>query len=326
MTDKLGWGLLSTAHINRRLIPVIKSSPHSRLVAVASRDPATADAYARQWGIGRAHGSYEALLADPEINIVYISLPNHLHAEWAIRALTAGKHVLCEKPLALSLGEIDAMTAAARQTGRVLAEAFMYRHHPQTLRVQEIVDSGALGTIRLLKGAFTFTLQRPHDIRLRSETGGGSIWDAGCYPISYTRLITGSEPREAFGWQVVGPGGVDETFVGALRFPGDMHAQFDCGFRAAPRSYIEVVGSEAALIIPVPFTPHRDERIHLRRGDAIETIEIAGGELYEGEVNDIADAARFGKPPRISLEDSRGNVAAILGLLEAARTGKPATI
>ena len=202
------------------------------MLAVASRSISSAEAYAREWNIPRAHGSYEALLADPEIDVIYNSLPNHLHAEWTIKALRAGKHVLCEKPFALTLAEVDAMSQAARETGKVLAEAFMYRHHAQTLKVKEIVDSGALGKLQLIKGAFTFTLTREGDIRSKKETGGGSIWDVGCYPISYARMIVGAEPVEVFGWQVTGQGGTDDSFIGQMRFEDGIHAQFDSGFKS----------------------------------------------------------------------------------------------
>src|SRR5512147_3048618 len=158
MERKLNWGLLSTAQINSALIRPLNASPRTRLLAVASRSQSSADAYAREWKIPRAHGSYEALLADPEIDVIYNSLPNHLHAEWTIKAVVAGKHVLCEKPLALSVAEVDAMEAAAQKHGRVVAEAFMYRHHPQTLKVQELVKSGSLGTLKLIHGSFSFVL------------------------------------------------------------------------------------------------------------------------------------------------------------------------
>jgi D-xylose 1-dehydrogenase (NADP+, D-xylono-1,5-lactone-forming) len=319
----LNWGLLSTARINRAVIPPLRSSVRNRLAAVASRNQASADAYAREWKIGRALGSYDALLNHPEIDVVYVSLPNHLHAAWSIRALRAGKHVLCEKPLALSLDEVDAMTAAAQETGRVLAEAFMYRHHPQTLKVKEIVAAGQLGRLQLIKGAFTFALQREGDIRLRKETGGGSIWDVGCYPISYARLIAGTEPLEVFGWQTVGAGGADMTFVGQLRFPADLLAQFDSGFSSPQRSYMEIVGSEGVLHVPTPFKPGPTEKIVLTRGGQDQEIDMPGRELYIGEVEDMADAILLGKPPRVSLDDSRGTIATILGLIQSAETGRP---
>src|SRR5512142_2028017 len=172
----LNWGLLSTAHINRALIPPLQVSKRNQLLAVGSRTQETADSYAREWKIPRAYGSYEALLADPEIDVVYNSLPNHLHAEWTIKAVKAGKHVLCEKPLALSVAEVDAIQAAARKHGRLVAEAFMYRHHPQTLEVQELVKSGSLGILKLVRGSFTYTLSGEGNIRADPALGGGSIW------------------------------------------------------------------------------------------------------------------------------------------------------
>jgi predicted dehydrogenase len=325
MDKILNWGLLSTAKINRALINPLRASKHTRLLAVASRSISSAESYAREWNIPRAHGSYEALLADPEIDVIYNSLPNHLHAEWTIKALRAGKHVLCEKPFALTLAEVDAMSQVARETGKVLAEAFMYRHHAQTLKVKEIVDSGVLGKLQLIKGAFTFTLAREGNFRWMSEAGGGSIWDVGCYPISYARMIVGADPVEVFGWQVTGPGGADESFIGQMRFEGGVHAQFDSGFKSPNRSMIEIVGAEASLTIPAPFRPGKTNEIFLSRNNEQEKIKIKGNELYLGEVEDMRDAITLNKSPRISLEDSRGNVAVILALIESARLGKPAS-
>jgi xylose dehydrogenase (NAD/NADP) len=324
MSDRiLKWGLLSTANINRALITPLNASKRNKLLAVGSREQSSAEDYARKWKIPRAHGSYEALINDPEVDIIYNSLPNHLHAEWTIKALQAGKHVLCEKPFALSLAEADAMISASRKTGRVLAEAFMYRHHPQTLKVKEMVDGGMIGELQAVKGAFTFTLTRENDIRSKKETGGGSIWDVGCYPISYARTIINAEPIEVFGWQVLGKGGADVSFFGQLRFPNEVYAQFDSGFISPLRAKVEVVGSKGTLDIPEPFKPGRSEKLYLTRFDQTETIKIAGRELYIGEVEDMADAILLGKAPRISLADSRNNTAVILALIKSAATGKP---
>jgi D-xylose 1-dehydrogenase (NADP+, D-xylono-1,5-lactone-forming) len=322
MEKRLNWGLLSTARINRALIKPLRASKRTRLLAVASRSQSSAEAYAREWDIPRAHGSYEALLADPEIDVIYNSLPNHLHAEWTIKALRAGKHVLCEKPLALSPAEVDAIIAAAKETGNIVAEAFMYRHHPQTLKVKELVDSGALGQLHLIKGAFTFTLTREADYRNFKEMGGGSIWDVGCYPISYARMIVGEEPVAVSGWQVEGPSGSDDSFFGQMRFGNGVHAQFDCGFKSPFRSYVEIVGSEAVLTIPTPFKPGVKSELYLERGDERETIKIKGQELYLGEVEDMCDAVLNGTLPRISLMDSRANISVILALLESAQSGR----
>ena len=322
----LQWGLLSTARINRALITPLRASKRNQLAAVASRTQEAADSYAREWKISRAHGSYESLLADPEIDVVYNSLPNRLHAEWTIKAIEAGKHVLCEKPLTLTVQEADAVQSAARKHGRVVMEAFMYRHHPQTLKVQELVKSEYLGELKLIRGSFSFVLARDGDVRLDPALGGGSIWDIGCYPISYARSVVGANPLEVFGWQITGPTGIDETFVGQMRFDHDILAQFDSSFVIPSHSFMEIVGSEGTLNIPTPFKPGTDEKIYLTRGEKTETIRIKGQELYLGEVEDMADAILLGREPRISLEDSRANVAVISALLESAQTGKPVPV
>jgi xylose dehydrogenase (NAD/NADP) len=322
MTNEiLNWGLLSTARINRSLIPALRISKRSNLLAVASRSQESAEIFAKKWKIPRAHGSYEALLADPEIDVVYNPLPNHLHAEWTIKAFEAGKHVLCEKPMALRVDEVDAIAAAAQKHGHVVAEAFMYRHHPQTLKVQELVQSGSLGTLKLLRGSFSFVLDREGDIRFDPAMGGGSIWDVGCYPISFMRATLGSEPLEVFGWQVTGPTGIDDTFVGQLHFAEDVYGQFDSSFVIPFHAYMEIVGSEATLIVPEPFKPGLNEKIFLVRDGKTETVKVKGQELYLGEVEDMVDAITLGKAPRVSLADSHANVATITALLQSARTG-----
>ena len=321
-TRILCWGLISTAHINRAVIPPLRASARNQLVAVASRTSEQAQAYAKEWNIPRAFGSYEAMLADPEIDVVYNSLPNSLHAEWTIKAVQAGKHVLCEKPIAVTVEQVDAMAAAAQKAGVVLAEAFMYRHHLQTLKVQELVESGAIGELRLVHGSFTYNLTRPGDVRLDPALDGGSIWDVGCYPISYARSVIGAEPVEVFGWQVTGPTGVDVTFVGQMRFAGDVIARFDSSFRMPDRAHIEVVGSKGIINVPDPFKPERDHKILLTRNGETETLAIPDQMLYLGEVEDMADAILLGKAPRISLADSRGNVATIVALLRSAREGR----
>ena len=319
----LNWGLLSTARINRALIPPLQASERNQLLAVASRAQESAERYAREWNIPRAHGSYEALLADPDIDVIYNPLPNHLHAEWTIKAVEAGKHVLCEKPLALSVDEVDAVKAATRKHGRIVMEAFMYRHHPQTLKVQELVKDGSLGELTLIRGSFSYFLSREGDVRLKPEMGGGSIWDIGCYPISYARSVLGQEPLEVFGWQAIGPTGIDETFVGQMRFAKNVHAQFECSFVIPYYCFMELVGSEGRLNIPNPFKSETDEKIYLTRGDTMETIHIQGPGQYIGEVEDMADAILLGRAPRVSLDDSRANVAVISSFLESAQKGQP---
>jgi D-xylose 1-dehydrogenase (NADP+, D-xylono-1,5-lactone-forming) len=317
------WGLLSTAHINRALIPPIRQSKRSKLVAVASRSQTKADSYAHEWNIPKAFGSYEALLADPEVDVIYNSLPNSLHTSWTIKAIEAGKHVLCEKPMSLSITELDQIAAAVHRTGKIVAEAFMYRHHPQTLKVSELINSGVIGELRLIRGTFSYKLLNPANPRLDSGLGGGSIWDVGCYPISYARFLVGDEPEEVFGWQMTNPPGIDLLFAGQMRFPNHVYAQFDSSFDVPFRVNIEVIGSEGLIVIPNPYKPGKNDKITLTRGDKSEVITIRGQELYIGEVVDMENAILHAQPTRISLADSRGNVAAICALLESARLGKP---
>jgi predicted dehydrogenase len=323
----LRWGLLGTARINRMVIPPLRASLRNRLDAVASRTPRRADEYAREWGIARALGSYEALLADPAIDAVYVSLPNALHAEWSVRAVEAGKHVLCEKPLALSVTDVDAIAAAAAGSGRCVAEAFMYRHHPQSDLVIRLVQEGAIGEVRRMRGSFRFTHNRPEDARWLLEMGGGSLWDVGCYPVSFARMVMGAEPVEVTAEQVVGPTGVDIAFSGLLRFPGDVIAQMDSSFSAPFHTGMEISGTTGTLIIRNPFKPGIGATVDLVDAQGrVQTLAAADQELYSGEIEDLASAALDGTPPRISLADSRGNTAALVALLEAARTGQTVSL
>jgi xylose dehydrogenase (NAD/NADP) len=325
--SKLSWGLLSTAQINRRVIPPIKSSKRNALSAVGSRSEARAQKYAQEWDIPKAYGGYEALLADPDIDVIYNSLPNSLHAEWTIKALQAGKHILCEKPMTITLDEIDKVIETAHMTGKIVAEAFMYRHHPQTLKVKELVGSGVIGELRLIRGAFSFNIQNEFEnVRLIQSLGGGCLWDVGCYPVSYARFVAGAEPVEVYGKQELSPTGVDIHFVGQLKFPGDVFAQFDCSFRTAFRAHFEVVGSEGTLTVLHPFTPGRRESIKLYRAGTTQDIPIRAPELYSGEIEDMADAILTGKSPTVSLADSRSNIKTLLALYQSAQGGQPVSL
>ncbi len=319
---RLRWGLLGTARINRAIIPAVRQATRSSLDAVASRDAARADAYAREWEIPRAVGSYEALVADPAIDVLYVPLPNHLHAEWAIAAARAGKHVLCEKPIALTPADVDRIEAAARQAGVVVTEAFMYRHHAQTHRVATLVRDGAVGALRFVRGTFTFPLAREADVRLRPEWGGGSLWDVGCYPVGYARLLAAADPETVTGLAEVGPTGIDVAFGGSLQFPGGLLAGFDCGFRAAYRTSVEIAGTEGTIDVAAPFKPGVHEQLRVTRGDAVSLIDIAADALYLGEIEDMERAALDGAPPAVTLADSRGNVTTLVALLRSAAEGR----
>jgi D-xylose 1-dehydrogenase (NADP+, D-xylono-1,5-lactone-forming) len=250
------WGLLGTAQVNRRLIPAMRSARRSTVAAVASRDSERARAYAAEWQIPSAHDSYEALLRDPAVDAVYLPLPNALHVEWTLRALDAGKHVLCEKPLALSAEDVDRVAAVATARERVVAEAFMYRHEPLTAHVLELIAKGTIGAVTMIAGGFTFAQRREHDVRLDAALGGGSLWDVGCYPVSAIRLVAGAEPSEVFGWAALGSSGVDERFTGLLRFASGATA---CGSTFTGRT-----GPSGC---PIRIAPHRKRR--LKFGKAI---------------------------------------------------------
>jgi predicted dehydrogenase len=318
----LRWGILSTARINRALIEPIRISPRNELLAVASRSRAKVEDYAEEWDIPRAYGSYDSLLEDEEVDVIYISLPNSQHAHWTIRALEAGKHVLCEKPLAIDIREADEIIESGYRTGRIAAEAFMYRHHPQTFLVKELVERGEIGEVRVINSAFTFNLTKPGDVRLDKSLGGGCLWDVGCYPVNFSRYLAGSEPKEVFGWQILGESGVDEVFSGQMRFDNGIIAQFDCGFRSPFRAYLEIVGSKGSLFVSNPFKPEFGEKILLKTELKEEIIPAPDRKLYIGEVEDIADTVLNGQTQRISLEDSRANTVALLALLESASKGE----
>jgi D-xylose 1-dehydrogenase (NADP+, D-xylono-1,5-lactone-forming) len=324
--SRLRWGLLSTARINRLIIPAIRASARSELTTVASRTIDRARTYAAEWNIPRVVGSYDALLDDPAVDVVYISLPNSLHVEWTVRALEAGKHVLCEKPLAQSVADVERVAAAATRASRVAEEAFMYRHHPLTRAADAIVKSGRLGAVRGFKGAFTFPLTRDGDVRLESSLGGGSLWDVGCYPVSYTCFLAARAPAEVFGWQQLNASGIDLEFAGTMRFDDGAVAQFDSGFVGPFRAEMEVVGRDAALRIARPFRADGMSRLLLTIGDETETLPFEPEAPFAGEIADIESAVLDGRPPRIPLSESRRTAQTICALYESARTGRPVPV
>jgi predicted dehydrogenase len=317
------WGLLSTAHINRRLIPALQASPRAELVAVASRSQATAAAYAAHWGIPRAFGSYQALLDSAAIDAVYISLPNHLHSEWAIKALTSGKHVLCEKPFALSLEETDRMIDAAARSGCVLAEAFMYRHHPQMKALGRWLREGRLGEVSLVRAVFNFTLTDAHNIRLRPETGGGALWDIGVYPLSFAQFVMGGPPVRVAAEQRLGETGVDVVFAGQMVYANGGIAQISASFNSPFYSLAEVYGSLGRLTLNRPFVlgadgTQRQLLFHPNEGPP-QPIPFVDRELYGCEIEDFHDAILAGAAPYLSLAETRNHIATVLALYRAAR-------
>lgn len=318
----LRWGILGPGRIAPRIVRGVGACPRGEVVAVGSRDAARATAFATTHGIPRSFGSYGALLEQPDVDVVYVALPNHLHAEWTIRALEAGKHVLCEKPLALTVAEVDAIAAAAGRAGRIAAEAFMYLHHPQVIRAVELARSGALGPLELVQGSFSFFLTYPGDPRVDPSMGGGSLWDVGCYPVSFARRVAGDDPDRVGAFARFDERGVDRTFIGQMHFPGGLLAQFDSGFAAPDRQRLEVVGQAATLVLDSPFLSAPDgppPSLALRRGDETTHVEVAAVDQVWAEVEDLTAAILDGTPPRLDLSFSRGSIAALAELDRAAR-------
>jgi predicted dehydrogenase len=319
VADAVKWGIISTADINRKVIPGAKASPKVDLVAVASRTQERAVAYAQEWGIERAYGSYDALLADPEIEAVYISLPNTMHCEWSIRSVEAGKHVLCEKPMSRHTDEVVAAFDAADRAGRLLSEAFMYRHNPQTARVKQLVADGAIGELRLIRSAFSYGLYDEDNIRLRTDVEGGALMDVGCYTVSGSRLF-GGEPEQVFGHAWFGPSGTDWLFTGTLRFPGDVLAIFDCGTALAERDELEAIGSEGSLFLDDPWHC-KQPVIEVRRSDGVECIELEPEDSYRLELENLSDAIRGEAALLLGRDDAVGQARALEALHESATTG-----
>ena len=318
------WGILSTADINRKVIPGAHASDKVDLVGVASRDRARAEAYAREWEIPRAYGSYEDLLADPEIEAVYISLPNTLHAEWSIRALDAGKHVLCEKPFTRHPEEVTAAFDAAERNSRLLSEAFMYRHNPQTAKLVELVSEGAIGELRLIRSAFSYGLYDHENIRLRTDVEGGALMDVGCYNVSGSRLL-GGEPERVWGEAWYGPSGTDWIFTGTLRFPADVLATFDCGTALAERDELEAIGSEGSLFLDDPWHCIHPV-IELRRDEGVERIELEFVDSYRLELENLSDAIRGEAGLLLGREDALGQARALEALHRSATTSAPVAL
>ncbi|HZT17675.1 MAG TPA: Gfo/Idh/MocA family oxidoreductase [Gaiellaceae bacterium] len=319
------WGIVSTADINRKVIPAAQASEMVELVAVASRTQKRADTYAQKWGIPRAYGSYEALLADPEIDAVYISLPNTLHCEWSIRALDAGKHVLCEKPLSRQPEEVVAAFDAAERNGRLLSEAFMYRHNPQTARIVELVDEGAIGDLRLVRSTFGYGLYDDTNIRLRSDVEGGALMDVGCYNVSASRLLAG-EPERVWAEAWYGPTDTDWVVAATMRFPDDVLALFDCGTALVERDELEAIGSEGSLFVDDPF--HVDvPGIELRYDDgSVERIELDHEDSYRLELENVSAAIRGEAELLLGREDAVAQSRVLEALHRSATTGEPVTL
>jgi xylose dehydrogenase (NAD/NADP) len=313
------WGILSTANIGRKLIAGARDAG-VELVAVGSRDDARGRAFADEFGIPRVHGSYEALLADDDVEAIYNPLPNSLHVPWSIRALEAGKHVLCEKPLTRDVGLVEQAFDAADRAGRVLMEAFMWRFHPQTARMLELVRSGTIGHLRHINASFGFDLDPGSgNVRWSEELEGGALMDVGCYCVSGMRLLAG-EPLRVSAERVGDP--VDGRVAAVLRFAGDVTGTFDCGMDVYPRSGLAVVGDKATLWIADPWHG-QSPGIDVVGGERIEVQRVNpyGRELVEFEA-----AVRDGRAPALDRAESVGQARTIDALYRSAEEGRAITL
>jgi len=309
------WGILGTGGITGALLRGAGRTDAVEVVAVGSRTADRATAYATEHGIARAHASYEALLADPDVEAVYISLPNSLHHPWTMRALQAGKHVLCEKPYSRHHADVVSAFDLAERARLVLCEGFMWRHHPQARTFVELLPE--LGELQTIRSTFSFVLDRPNDIRLRSDLDGGSLMDVGTYCISGARLLTGEEPDLVYGMQVIGPSGVDVRFNGLLHFPGGAVAEFMSGFETDHRG-LEAIGSEGSARLTNPWLPDDPDPILIR--DGVETA-IDFFDPYRLELEDVSGAIRERRPTLLGRADALGQARAIEALYRSAELG-----
>lgn len=326
---KLRFGVLGTAKIAReKVVPPMQRAERCEVVAIASRDPATAAAVAEKLGIGRAHGSYEAMLADSDIDAVYIPLPNHLHVPWTVRAAEAGKHVLCEKPIGVNVEDAEALLAVRDRTGVRIQEAFMVRTHPQWLRAREIVRSGRIGELRAIHGHFSYFLIDPSNVRNVLGWGGGGLLDIGCYPITTSRFVTGQEPRRVAALIDHDPAmGIDRLGTVMLDFPGVL-CSFTYATQLTPRQTMQFFGTKGRLEVEIPFNAPDDRPCRLLIYDGTnlgltvsETIEIPACNQYQLMADAFAAGILDGTPQPVPLEDSLANMRVIDAAFRAAERG-----
>lgn len=319
MSDKIRWGILSTANIGRkRVIPAMQQASNGEVVAVASRNLERAKEFAAETGIPTAYGSYEELIADPNIDAIYNPLPNSEHVAWSIRCAEAGKPVLCEKPLARNAANAQKMVDAFASRNILFAEAFMYRFHPRIQRVREMLAENAIGELRAMSAVFTFVAQNEDDIRLSQPLAGGALRDVGCYCVNILRLMTGEEPENVAAFAHVGEKSqVDESLSGTLQFPSGVLGHFDCSLRTYQTHYCDIRGTQGRILLENSFVPAPDETTTIRywHGGQYEEISIPPANHYTLMAEDFADALLKGRPPRFMPQDGVQNMRVIDRLL-----------
>ncbi len=322
MSDKVRWGILSTANIGRRVIPAIHASHNGLVAAVGSRSLERAQAFAEEQHIPRAYGSYENLLADNSIDAIYLPLPNSMHAEWSIKCAEAGLPTLCEKPFARDAFEAQSIVDAFSRQGVLLAEAFMYRFHPQHAKVKEIVAAGGIGELQFINSSFTFPISDEANIRLSKSLSGGSLMDVGCYCVNLMRFMTGEEPERVTASAGIGKTtGVDEALAGTLEFPSGVIGHFESGLRAYRQHSYTLKGSSGMITVPTSFVPDKTADTivqHWQDDDYTEHI-IPAIDHYQLMAEDFADALLNERAPRFPPADAVNNMVVVDALLAGAR-------
>jgi predicted dehydrogenase len=332
-TDHIVWGILGAAKINDKVVVPMHHAPKCRVKGIASRSHDKAREAAAKYGLAVAYDSYEALLADPEIDAVYIPLPNHLHVEWAIKSVEAGKHVLCEKPIGLDAHQVDQLIAARDRSGRYIQEAFMVRTHPQWLKVRSLIDEGTIGELRAVTGAFTYYNTNPQDIRNRDDMGGGGLLDIGCYPITTSRLIVGREPVRVTALLERDPAfGVDRLGSVLMDFDG-VQASFFYSTQVHPYQRMQFHGTSGRIEVEIPFNAPHDRPTRLLVSERVDGggvgerwLELPVCDQYGVAAAVFAEAILRGGPQAVSLEDTRANMRVIDAVFESGRSGTWVTI
>jgi len=316
MSQKVLWGVLGAAKIaTGKVIPAMQRGEWSEVIGIASRDLEKARRVAAELGIPKAYGSYEELLADPTVEAVYNPLPNHLHVPWSIRAAEAGKHVLCEKPIALSVAECRSLMDARGRTGVKIGEAFMVRTHPQWLRTRQIARSGAIGELRAIVAAFSYFNRDPGNIRNKADIGGGALMDIGCYPIQIARFLFGQEPVRVMGRMERDPDFGTDRLTSALIEFATGHCVFTCSTQMVPYQRVQVLGTKGRVEVEIPFNAPPDRPTRIFVGDRVEEFAICDQYTIQGDL--FSRAVREGGEVPTPLEDSLGNMAVIESLLKA---------
>ncbi len=316
----LRWGILGTASITETMIPAIQRCRNSSLYAIASRSQTKAEAWADRYAIPKVFSSYESLLASGEVDMVYIPLPNSLHAEWTIRALHAGLDVLCEKPIALNAQEAQTIAEVASQHGKLVVEAFMYRHHPIYECIRQVIAQGKIGRLISLHSEFSFLLDEPDSIVADAGLGGGALMDVGCYCIHLSRLIAGAEPQQVSAFSIFR--GVDRSMSGVLEFPGGILATFSTSIESAERHRVEIHGETGVLVLKKPWHPGEDQAgfILQRHGEPDQFIPVTGENAYNLQAQEFVDAVSGQTPARWPVSDAVANMAVLDALKQSATT------